>query len=170
MGQAVIQIRDATPGDVPEIARVYKEAWRFTYQGIIPHLHLEAIIAHRGTDWWVKRCDGGLIVGTFNDVPQGYAVLGRAVSAPVPDAGEIFELYVAPTFIGIGLGQRMFLAARESLQKDGCRGLIVWALADNEAACAFYSHLGGACIASRPEHFGNVTLTRLGFYWPHEVR
>lgn len=168
MARELVQIREATRSDAAEIARVHEEAWRSTYQGIIPHLHLEKIIVHRGPAWWarsLRRPGSGLMVLTFDGKPQGYVSFGAARIASSGKTGEIFELYLAPTFQGMGFGKKLFLAAKAAMEAKGRRSLVVWALAENEAACAFYGRLGGTRSATAPEHYGHVTLNRVAFVW-----
>ncbi len=43
-----------------------------------------------------------------------------------------------PEYQGVGLGTRLFLAARRELGRFGFDSVVVWALADNENACRFY--------------------------------
>jgi ribosomal protein S18 acetylase RimI-like enzyme len=168
MGNQPIQIREATRDDATAISRVHDDAWRATYQGIIPHLYLEKLIARRGPVWWdryLNRPRAGVIVLTFNGVVQGYASFGAARVPRRSGAGEIYELYLAPTFQGLGFGKRLFVATRQKLIQQGWRSLLVWALADNESACSFYSHLGGRRCATAPERYGDTTLHRVAFFW-----
>ena len=44
-------------------------------------------------------------------------------------------------------------------------GLIVWALADNDAAIAFYWRRGGRPIAKRADKIGAAKLSKLAFAW-----
>lgn len=152
-----------------DITRIHDEAWRYTYRGIIPHLHLESMISRRGPDWWKRnmRRGAGLWVLCFNGIPQGYAAFGNARMRSVNGAGEIFELYMAPAFMGAGLGKRLFHAVCDELERRGRQSLIVWALAENEPACAFYARQGGKQYASAHESFGDVWLTRVAYFWPH---
>src|SRR5918996_606118 len=52
-------------------------------------------------------------------------------------SGEIYEIYLRPECQGVGFGRRLFRAARDRLGAAGLRRLLVWALADNAAACRF---------------------------------
>ena len=163
-----VQIREATRNDAADVARVHEEAWRSTYQGIIPHLPLEKMIAHRGPAWWarsLRRPGTKVLLLTFGGTIQGYTSFGAARALSSPRTGEIFELYLAPTFQGLGFGKKLFYAARRALELKGRRSLIVWALADNESACAFYQRLGGKQSATAAEHYGDVTLSRVAFFW-----
>jgi GNAT superfamily N-acetyltransferase len=168
MGREIIQFREAKAGDAIHLARIHEETWRSTYQGIIPHLHLERMIARRGPRWWAQTIGRGhgLVVMTFNGHPQGYASYGKARFAPSRSTGEIFELYIAPCYQGLGLGKLLFNAARKNLERRGMRHLIIWALADNEKACAFYAQQGGKHVATAPERYDDVELEKVAFSWP----
>ncbi len=164
----LVTIREATRADAAEISRVHDEAWRTTYQGIIPHIFLEKMIARRGPARWARTLGGvrsNTLVLTFNGNIQGYASYGAARLPRRSNTGEIFELYLAPTFQGLGFGKELFVAARRALVRQGSRGLLVWALADNEGACSFYSRLGGKRCATAAENYGDVTLSRVAFFW-----
>lgn len=168
MSTSLVKIREATRKDATEISRVHDEAWRATYQGIIPHLYLERLIARRGPVWWdryLTRSRSGMLLLTFEGAVQGYASFGGARMPRRSKAGEIFEFYLTPTFQGLGFGRQLFVATRQELARRGWRSLLVWALADNEAACSFYSHLGGRQCASTPERYGDLTLYRVAFFW-----
>jgi GNAT superfamily N-acetyltransferase len=168
MGSHRVKIREATRADATAISRVHDDAWRSTYQGIIPHLYLQKLIARRGPAWWdhyLSRTRSGMLVLTFDGVVQGYASYGAARVPRRSRAGEIFELYLAPSFQGLGFGKQLFVATRQKLINQGWRTLLVWALADNEGACEFYSYLGGRRCASTPERYGDVTLHRVAFFW-----
>ncbi len=167
MASALITLRAARPEDAPEIARAHREAWRYAYCGLLPHLPLERLIARRGPRWWRNSLNEGLAaqVLKFDGEIAGYATLGRARLRGTPYQGEIFELYVRPAFQGAGFGRRLFRAARAALSAREFEGLCVWALTDNDAACAFYRHLGGRQVCEGVEHFGDRSFTKAAFAW-----
>lgn len=167
MAPALISIRAARAEDAPEIARVHHEAWRYAYRGLLPHLPLERMIARRGARWWRVSLKEGLavLVLEFDGEIAGYTTLGRSRMRGTPYQGEIFELYVRPGFQGAGFGRRLFQAARDGLSARKLDGLCVWALADNDAACAFYKHLGGRQICEGVERFGDQSFTKAAFAW-----
>jgi GNAT superfamily N-acetyltransferase len=158
----------AASRDADLIAAINEESWRSAYQGVIPHLHLQRMIARSGPATWRKRLDEGaqVLVLDFDDEVQGYASIGPARSGRDMRAGEIFELYIRPAFQGIGLGGKLFDAARDTLERRGYEGLVVWALAENENACQFYRGRGGRPVATAPERFGSAVLSRVAFAWP----
>ena len=105
------------------------------------------------------------LVLEFDGELTGYVTLGRSRMRGTPYGGELFELYVLPDYQGIGFGGRLFRAARVELEARGIEGLCVWALADNEMACAFYLHLGGRQISEGADKFGDALLRKVAFAW-----
>jgi ribosomal protein S18 acetylase RimI-like enzyme len=165
MVETVISIRPARFGDEAEIARVHDAAWRDAYRGVIPGRELERMVMRRGPAWWRRAIAGGtrLIVLDFADRVAGYASYGRNRMPSLNYAGEIFELYLAPEYQGVGLGRRMFESAQRDLSEHGYPTFVVWALADNERALAFYQRLGGRVVRRAPERFGAEVRERVAF-------
>ncbi len=168
MVTAAARVRSAKPSDAGAIARVHEETWLSTYQGIIPHLYLKRLIARRDESWWssvIRRSSTKILVFTFNGEVQGYVSYGASRNPRRANIGEIYELYLSPTFQGLGFGKDLFQEAYKELKRDGRRSLLVWALSENEMACRFYSHLGGRQCGSSPERYGDTTLYRVAFLW-----
>ena len=167
MSVDVAHIRPARAKDAPALSAAYKEAWRNAYQGIIPHLSLERLLSRRGLRWWENavRKRSPLLVLDFGGEAAGYVTFGRCRLGRAPFQGEIFELYLHPTYQGLGLGEKLFDGARARLAEMQLKGLLVWALVDNEAACSFYLQLGGKPIAEGAESFGETSLRKIAFAW-----
>jgi ribosomal protein S18 acetylase RimI-like enzyme len=165
MVETVVTIRGARTSDAFEIAEVHDAAWRDAYRGIIPGRELERMIARRGPKWWHTAIVRGtrLTVLDFDESIAGYASYGRNRVPSLPYGGEIFELYLAPEFQGLGFGRRLFEAARRDLANYGYTSTLVWALADNERALSFYRHLGGRVVREAEERFGSELRGRVAF-------
>ena len=165
MDETVIAIRRARRAEAADIAAVHDAAWREAYRGLIPGRELERMIARRGPRWWEAAISRGsrVLVLDFADAIGGSASYGRNRVASLPHRGEIFELYLAPQFQGLGFGRRLFEAARADLAEHGYPTFLVWALADNQRALDFYARLGGAPIRTAPERFGAETRERISF-------
>lgn len=165
MAEALITIRTARPSDAPDIAGVHDAAWRDAYRGIIPGRELERIVSRRGAGWWHAAIRKGsqLLVLDFDDSIGGYVSYGRNRVPALPYRGEVFELYLAPEFQGVGFGRRLFDAARRDLNERGYSSTLVWALADNDRAIAFYKHLGGRVVREAHERFGDEMRGRIAF-------
>jgi ribosomal protein S18 acetylase RimI-like enzyme len=165
MVETLITIRNARESDAQGIANVHDAAWRDAYRGIIPGRELERMIARRGPRWWLSAIRRGsrLLVIDFDETVCGYASYGRNRVRSMPYGGEIFELYIAPEYQGAGFGRKLFEIARKDLAEHGYSSILVWALADNERALAFYQRLGGKSVRQAQERFGVESRLRVAF-------
>jgi GNAT superfamily N-acetyltransferase len=165
MDEIVLSVRPAHISDVEEIVEVHDSTWRYAYRGIIPGRELERLVSRRGAKWWraaiARR--SGLLVFEFDGAVAGYVTFGRNRTPDTPFTSEVFELYVEPAHQGLGFGRLLFNAARRKLALHGHTTTIVWALADNAPALAFYSAIGGHVVSEAQEKFGTAMLGRLAF-------
>lgn len=164
--RASVRVRSGKPGDAAAIASVFKDSWQHAYRGIIPHTHLQQMIRRRGPEWWrsaVRAGDTVLLLECQGTV-AGYTTLGTSRTKG-PYQGEIYELYMAPTHQGLGLGEYLFEAARTTLDDRKLNGLLVWALTQNEIATDFYWRRGGRPIATMSERIGGAKLEKIAFAW-----
>lgn len=168
MPDALIETRWSRAEDAPALAELHAAAWRHAYAGIIPGVTLERMIAARGPSWWRRLHGAGAraLLIEFDGAVAGYATLGRNRAGPRSDrAGEIYELYLRPTYQGIGLGRRLFTEARARLADHGLTGLKVWALAENTVGRRFYVAMGGAEWSRARDRIGGRDLEKVGYRW-----
>lgn len=167
MNTLTYDIRTAEQSDAHAIADVHQAAWVGAYAGIIPHKALTAMINRRGSSWWasaIRRAASVLVVEMGGTI-VGYATLGRNRARQLKFEGEIYELYLLPQYQGIGLGTRLFNAAREKLKSHGLDSLVVWALEDNLGAVSFYHGCGGRDFAEGVEVFDGQAIRKIAFVW-----
>ncbi|MBF9233058.1 GNAT family N-acetyltransferase [Microvirga alba] len=165
MSDLLVSIRHAKTEDAAALSKVFDAAWREAYQGIIPGVALEKMLARRGTRWWRSTLSRGRPLAVL-DIGQGiagYASYGRCRDRALPAAGEIDELYLLPEYQGLGFGRRLFKAVCNDLRAREMNGIVLWALADNERACAFYEGLGGQGVARVEERIGGVLLAKIAY-------
>jgi len=161
-----IAIRAPAPADAEALATVFRESWQTTYRGVIPHAHLQGMIEKRGPAWWtsaMREGDSMLVLEVAGQV-AGYATFGPA-RGDTRNRGEIYELYLIPMYQGLGLGERLFEAARHALEMRKLGGLVVWALLGNEPAISFYWRHGGRPIAETQERLCGKRLPKIAFAW-----
>ena len=167
MSTIAAEIRPAKPRDAAALAAVHEAAWRGAYAGILPHRRLSQMVARRHGNWWAGaiRSGAAILVVDFGGETVGYATLGRSRAATIAAEGEIYELYLKPEYQGLGFGARLFESARTYLRARGLKGVVVWALADNRAACEFYARRGGAEMAEGSESFDGRLIAKVAYVW-----
>ncbi len=161
-----VTVRKAHLADAANLANVFRETWQHTYQGIIPHAHLEGIIRRRGPAWWrnAVRSRDTVLSLDYAGTTIGYATCGAARSRGFRQ-GEIFEIYILPDYQGLGFGEYLFEACRNQLDEAHFNGLMIWALAENTAAISFYWQRGGRPIRAVYERIGGERLEKIAFAW-----
>ncbi|WP_075217312.1 GNAT family N-acetyltransferase [Mongoliimonas terrestris] len=167
MSTVSIDIRRARLEDAAGIAAVHDQAWRNAYRGILPGLDLERMVERRGPAWWSKALRRQVVVLVLEVDGQvvGYATVGPSRMRTLPYKGEIYEIYLLPQYQGVGLGRRLFQAARRTLSELKFAGLAVRALRANAGAVNFYRRLGGRTVVETGERVGDTVLPVLVFGW-----
>ena len=157
-------IRAAVPLDAPALAAVHEASWREAYAGLLPPRALMNFINRRNTAWWVRTVrHAGVLVLEVGGRVVGYATFGRNRTQALPQGGEVYELYLAPEYQGLGFGRRLLDAALKRLAAVGAPGAVVWSIEDNERAMAFYRACGGRDIAEGTERFDGRVLNKVAF-------
>jgi ribosomal protein S18 acetylase RimI-like enzyme len=167
MKELTISIRRARSEDAAALSGVFDAAWREAYQGVIPGIALERMMARRGPRWWLSTIGRGrpLVVLDVAEVVAGYVSYGRCRDRSLPADGEIDELYLGPEYQGMGFGTRMFKAVRNDLMDRGIKRIAVWCLSENERARAFYERLGGKIIAETSDRVAGSSLTKVAYLY-----
>lgn len=162
-----VTIRTSQRGDRGALAGLHAEAWRYAYRGIIPGVTLERMIARRGPAWWASRTGSRrrALLLEFDGRIAGYALFGACRTPVAGRTGEISELYVKPECHGAGFGRSLFEEAHRRLRARGLRALLVWVLAENDLACAFYEAMGGKVMFRTFEVLGGVRLEKIAYHW-----
>ncbi|WP_210496408.1 GNAT family N-acetyltransferase [Microvirga antarctica] len=165
MSDLLVSIRRAKTEDSVGLSRVFDASWREAYQGVIPGLALEKLIARRSAEWWRSAIGRGrpLVVLDVGEGVVGYVSYGRCRNRGLHADGEIDELYLTPEYQGVGYGKRLFKAVRNDLRDREMPRVAVWALADNPRARGFYESLGGRSIAHVEERIGGVPLAKIAY-------
>lgn len=161
-----VSVRNARPGDAPVLAEIFRDSWRHAYTGVLPSLYLEREILRRDASWWRRAVtsERNLLVVLHDETVAGYATCGRARGGG-RDSGEIYELYLAPAYQGLGMGEHLFEACRATLDGLDLERLIVWALEGNDKAHTFYRRCGGRATRRSCVRFGKGMNMRIAFEW-----
>jgi ribosomal protein S18 acetylase RimI-like enzyme len=136
-----VTVRPAVPEDAAAIARVHVRSWQAGYRGLLPDAVLDGLSVEARTETWRAHLGAESLTLVCED---GGAVVGFcALLVPGRDAGgaaEIAALYVEPERWRGGVGSELLDAAR----REALGPLVVWVMAGNDRALAFYERAGFA--------------------------
>jgi L-amino acid N-acyltransferase YncA len=133
-------VRAAEPRDAVEVARVQVEAWRVAYAGIVPDETLHRLDVVQRVRRWSAMLDLGvrLLVADAEGEVVGYASAGASRDEDATaGVGELYALYVRPTWWGQGVGSALHDAALAGLVDEGSTQATVWVLEQNTRGRAF---------------------------------
>jgi GNAT superfamily N-acetyltransferase len=172
-----VSIRWATVADARAIAEVHIASWRAAYRGLLPDATLDELtIEGRQRDWQEWLAAGGerryTLVAERDGKVEAFCTLempSRDEHEP-DDVAEIPALYAHPDTFGWGAGPALMDAAIEAMRERGYRESILWMLAGNRRAEAFYERRGWTRDGgARPAEYPGVTYAS-GTKRPLEVR
>lgn len=143
-------IRPATSKDAKSIAELHASVSQATYEGVLPDEQLRALSSPGSLEkrlaYWreaIEYFDPQVHVATNNGVVVGFVAFDRSRDAKTPaTTGEIWGLYVSPTFWGRGVGLALWDTARDGLIEEGCNKVTVWLALRNERALRFFELAG----------------------------
>ena len=129
-------LRDATPADAAEVARVYVDSWN---AGMVPPLRSREL-----TEPEVRRWERDLaaptmrwLVATLDGDVVGFVGTGPAADPSEPGLGELDTIAVAPSHWRAGTGRLLMAAALDALLdallNAGHHRAVLWTLADTPA-------------------------------------
>ena len=143
----MVEIREATEGDLGAVAAIHIESWRAAYRGIVSDSILEGLsVAEQLVVWrkWYVAPEAEIWLAVRSGRPIAFSRL-----VPAPDnadspanAGEVTHLYAAPRVLGQGVGRALFSRVLSVAQSRHFDSLILWVLEDNDRARTFYERFG----------------------------
>ena len=163
-------IRPAMPADAAAIAQVRVDAWRTTYKGMIPAAYLAAMKVEDSAALWTKILTAAPSATSVFVAVEGGAVVGFASGHMLPEAkhgldAELSAVYLVDGAQRVGVGRRLVAAVAAAQRAHGAKGLIVWVIAGNKAARAFYEALGAELLIEQPFTWDGMELVEAGYGW-----
>lgn len=160
-----MRIRSAVASDAPAIARVHVRAWRESYRGLVPDATLDALDEAERRARWEDLFSRGTMtfVAEAGDDVVGFASVGAAREWAGPESGELYALYVLERAKRRGVGSALLAAGARRLLAEGHASMMLWVLARNASARAFYEASGGRVAGARVDDDG---LDKVAYAWP----
>ena len=163
-----LEIRPASVGDAPAIARVRIDGWRTAYRGLVPDASLDAMDVDASVTLWQRILAAGpnttsVFVADDNGEVVGFAA-ANMLEEPRHDLdAELSAVYVRRDRQHTGVGRRLVSAVARAQRGHGASGLIAWTLAGNKAARAFLEALGATLVTEQPFEWDGLQLTEAGY-------
>ncbi|MBA2590322.1 MAG: GNAT family N-acetyltransferase [Alphaproteobacteria bacterium] len=167
MNDLAPSVRTARPDDAADLARIYIESWQDTYAGVISHALLTTMSRKSHTARWqatIKSNGTVLVAEDEHHGVIGLCSLGAVRDGGVGFEGEIYTLYVDPSFLGRGTGRALLAGAFDAFKARKLRSCLIWAHARNNA-CFFYEAMGGQRVATRTTRLMGELTPEIGFGW-----
>jgi GNAT superfamily N-acetyltransferase len=167
---SVVTIRRATVDDAVAIARVRVESWRTTYRGMIPKTYLDGMSVESSAALWTKVLTAApatisVFVAEDADGVLGFASGNRLAAPKLGFDSELSAIYLRPEFQRNGIGRRLYDAVAGAQRGHGANGMIVWVIAANKGARAFYEALGARLLVEQAFEWDGLDLVEAGYGW-----
>jgi GNAT superfamily N-acetyltransferase len=165
-----IIIRPAQPADAQAIAKVRVDAWRASYRGMIPDSYLAAMSTEESSALWEKILTAAPnTTNTFVAVRDGVVIgfaSGNMLDEPkLGNNAELSAVYLVQDAQRQGIGRRLVGAVAAAQRGHGATGLIVWVIAGNKPARAFFEALGAEPLIEQPFNWDGMDLIEIGYGW-----
>ena len=136
-------MRDARPEDASGVADVHIRTWQEAYQHVFPAEGLAGLDEGRlqRERFWLDAIEAAvprrhILVVETPDGAVGFASVGATRDDDT--LGELYAIYVLSEHWGRGVGAALMREALERLRRDDFDEAVLWVLADNPRARAFY--------------------------------
>jgi GNAT superfamily N-acetyltransferase len=165
-----IVIRRAAPRDAEAIARVRIDGWRTSYRGLIPAAYLDGMQVDASTALWDKILSAGPNPASVFVASHGDEVIGFAAGSVLAEPkfglnAELTAVYLRREFQRVGLGRRLIAAVVDAQRALGADGMIVWVIAANKPARAFYEALGAELLVEQAFQWDGMDLLEAAYGW-----
>src|SRR5215467_8293352 len=153
MDDLALTVRVARPKDAAEVARIYIESWHDTYPAVLSSALLCAMTPKGQTERWnaairAQRRETVLVAEDAKAGLVGMSSLGPSRDRAFGYDGEVYTLYVDPSYYGRGVGRGLLKGCFAVLRARGFTSCVIWAHARNNARF-FYETMGGRVVAER---------------------
>ena len=140
-----MHVRDARPADAVRLAEIEASSWQSAYRGVLSDAFLDGLTPTSRLDWWTARLARvpprwAILVVEHQDRVAGFVTMGHCDDDDrrVPDAGELFAMYVDPADWGRGCGRKLLVDAEARFRRAAYRNASLWVLEGNLRARRFY--------------------------------
>ena len=145
--------RQLTPADVEGVYAAALEAWRFTYRDIFDSDFIEHFVQVNYASERLLALTPQILAGqTFFQVAVDQAAIVGFCQVGLTDrGGELFRIYLRPTFIGRGIGRTLLAQGEAWVTRHGAPTLHCFVHKDNALGMSFYLRNGFVHTSERDQ-------------------
>lgn len=160
-------VREAVTADADAIGQVQVESWRVAYDGLIPAETIAAFDIGARQQMWreglsrVPRPGSATFVADLEGEVIGFSTVGASYSEE--NIGELYAIYVHPSYWGHGAGRALIERSEESLRASGFAQGLLWVLEGNERADRFYRAAGWKRDGEKEDVFQGAQVVELRY-------
>nr|MDT0657892.1 GNAT family N-acetyltransferase [Micromonospora sp. DSM 115978] len=163
-----IDLRPATEDDLMPVGALHHRSRVTTYRDIVPAEALAAVTAEQLGRWWVERWPHERHSHLMTVAERAGRLVGFSYVGPhdhdQPTLGELYAIHVHPSELGHGIGRALMRDALATLHRRGWRRAVLWVLAGNSHARAFYARGGWTPDGiERDDDIGPATTRQLRY-------
>jgi len=163
-----LKIREANKDDIKDIARVYVDGWKTTYQGLVPDDYLEKLSYEEAEQKWLHFLHNENEAFIYIAINDAEKVIGFAAGKNNDDenfAGELYSLYLLKESRGLGAGRQLVSAIAKQFKEKGIESMMVWVMEQNKSGLGFYERMGGKEYLRRKSEFGGMLVDDVAYGW-----
>ena len=140
-------MRRAKAKDAAALARVHVDSWRAAYRGLVPPETLRSFDYPWREDVFrnalAAEAEETYVI-ELNQEVVGFVTLGAARDEDVEAAviGEIWGIYITPTYWRKGIGTKALAEAERLLLSRGYHQAVLWVVQGNHQGRRFYESRG----------------------------
>lgn len=139
-------VRPATLRDAKTIAEIHHTSINASYRSLLSTVASPLGTLEGRVTFWrdaIEFCEPQVMVALEKDKIVGFVGFDRCRDPKTPATmGEIWDIHVQASRIGLGAGLALWDAAREGLLEEGCTHVCVWIPLANERALRFHEIAG----------------------------
>ena len=165
----MVTVRLAAADDADAIGRIQVESWRAAYTGLLPDEAVAGFDVATRQQLWREGLARQPGPGSATFVVEergeviGFASLGTSREAEAEREGELYAIYLHPSYWGRDIGKALLQRAEESLRGSGFDRAVLYVLEGNERAERFYRSAGWEQDGSKVDEFQGATVTELRY-------
>ncbi|MED4072237.1 GNAT family N-acetyltransferase [Priestia endophytica] len=164
-----MKIRKASERDIKEIAKIYVDSWRTTYDGLVPRAFLDGLSYETSQHKWQSfskdQVNETFMYVAVDDMEKvvGFAA-GRCMLYNKRE-GELYALYLLDQCQGQGVGRSLVKAVADHFIQNDVSSMFVWVMKNNRAGRGFYRSLKGTYTKGRQSEFGGYVVEDEAYKW-----